>query len=436
MLALLLLVFLVFSVLWQDFLESTKHLPHTNSSFAFVSSSNQLHRNTAETVNAVTDTSAHNLDFVWSSVVGKISVKESVTSRSVIPIGSDIFPDEQERAKFYSGRWFDFSHYDDEELILARKELCRISKQTNKHNPHMVMDKVQALRRVDLEGCKDKHPYCKDSLDLFEAGISDFVLVHFGDKPEDVHHVPFFSKMREASRRRGILWPLNVQRHFGTLAQVDRDDCQWREKRQKIVWRGADTGYDGERERVVRDMFSNPDPDVDIAFGPVLLNPELKKFSRGSLSPKQMLQNKYLLSLEGNDVASGLKWMLYSASVVMMHHTRFETWGMESLLRPYVHYIPVYRNLSNLSEQLAWAKLNDDASENISKTATNFMKKFWRYSSVRIRNVEIETELKAKIVQTYQRAMSQLLADNFTLAQCSGGEGVGSFAPSANTAAV
>ena len=403
-----------------------------NSSLATVPLSNQ--RNTAGTGDTATDAIVYELDVPWSSD-GKDSVTKSVTPRSDVHLGSDIFPGEQERAKLYSGRWYNFSHYDVKELILAKKELCMISKQTNHRNPHMVMDKVQALQRVDLERCKDKHPYCKDSLDLFKAGISDLVLVHFGDKPDDVRHVPFFSKMRDASHRRGIIWPLNVQRHFGTLARVDRDDCQWSEKKQKIVWRGADTGYGGERERVVRSMFSNPDPDVDIAFGPVLLNPEMKKFSRGSLSPRQMLQNKYLLSLDGNDVASGLKWMLYSASVVLMPHTRFETWGMESLLMPYVHYIPLYQNLSNLSEQLAWAKLNDDKCYHISKTATNFMKNFWEYSSAGIQNVQIEAELKAKIVQTYQRAMSQLLADNFTLAQCSGGQGLGSFAPSANAAA-
>ena len=105
-------------------------------------------------------------------------------------------------------------------------------------SPHVVMDKVQALQKADLEGCKNKHPYCKDSLDLFKARLPDVAFIHFGDKPDDVEHLPFFSKMRDIGKRRGILWPLNVQRHFGTMAQVDSDDIVWEAKRAKIVWRG------------------------------------------------------------------------------------------------------------------------------------------------------------------------------------------------------
>ena len=267
--------------------------------------------------------------------------------------------------------------------------------------------------------CKDKHPYCRDSLDLFKAGLSDIVLIHFGDKPDDVENLPFFSKMRDATRRRGIIWPLNVQRHFGTMAQVDTGDCDWEEKKEKIVWRGADTGLNGERERIVKRMFAHTSDEVDIAFGPVLLNPEMKKFSRGGLSPDQMMRNKYLLSLDGNDVASGLKWMLYSNSVVFMPHTRFETWGMESFLKPYTHYIPLYRNLSNLSQQLVWAKQNDELCKNISNRATIFMKNFREYATAEKQNAEIEAELKEKLVRTYERVISQVFADNFTLSECS-----------------
>ena len=131
------------------------------------------------------------------------------------------------------------------------------------------------------------------------------------------------------------------------------------------------------------------------------------------------MQNKYLLSLDGNDVASGLKWMLYSNSVVFMPPTRFETWGMESFLKPYVHYIPLYRNLSNLSEQLVCAKHNDELCKNISNRATTFMKNFREYAIVEKQYTVVETELKAKLVQTYKRAVSQVFEDNFTLSQFS-----------------
>ena len=44
---------------------------------------------------------------------------------------------------------------------------------------------------------------------------------------------------------------------------------------------------------------------MDVAFQP-------------AISERRLLQYKYLLSLEGNDVATGLKWMMLSDSVVFM----------------------------------------------------------------------------------------------------------------------
>ena len=48
---------------------------------------------------------------------------------------------------------------------------------------------------------------------------------------------------------------------------------------------------------------------------------------------KEQLKCRYLLAVEGNDVASGLKWMLASNSVVLMAPPRRETWLAESRLR-------------------------------------------------------------------------------------------------------
>ena len=156
-----LLVFLFFSVLALDLSELTRSILHVNSSFAGISMLKDENRSTAGIDSAVSDTRAKELGVAWSSFDGN-SYTESDTSHSDIQPSSAIFPGEQERTRFYCGRWFDFSQYDGDELILARKELCTISKQTNKTNPHTVMDKVQALQRVDLERCKDKHTYCKD----------------------------------------------------------------------------------------------------------------------------------------------------------------------------------------------------------------------------------------------------------------------------------
>ena len=62
---------------------------------------------------------------------------------------------------------------------------------------------------------------------------------------------------------------------------------------------------------------------------------------RNRLGIEEQLQYRYLLSLEGNDVATDLKWKLASSSLVLMPKPTKEGWLMEGKLEPWVHYVPV-----------------------------------------------------------------------------------------------
>jgi hypothetical protein len=123
---------------------------------------------------------------------------------------------------------------------------------------------------------------------------------------------------------------------------------------------------------------------MDIAFHKVVqmrtnFNREYVKnhYVRKKQSLLEMNRYKYLLSVEGNDVATGLKWMLYSNSVVLMSRPTVATWAMEDLLVPYVHYIPLANDYSNLLEMVKWAEEHDEACQEISKRATEFIEHLW-----------------------------------------------------------
>lgn len=62
-------------------------------------------------------------------------------------------------------------------------------------------------------------------------------------------------------------------------------------------------------------------------------------------------------------MATGLKWMLASNSVVFMPPPRFESWAMESLLKPWAHYVPIRRDTRDLLERVSgrnrFAKVGD-----------------------------------------------------------------------------
>jgi len=92
---------------------------------------------------------------------------------------------------------------------------------------------------------------------------------------------------------------------------------------------------------------------------------------------KELLGYKYILSLPGNDVASGLKWQLASNSVVFMVKPKTMSYAMEHLLVPFVHYVPVKDDYSNLMEMVEWARANDDKCKWISHQATEYMNRLY-----------------------------------------------------------
>lgn len=56
---------------------------------------------------------------------------------------------------------------------------------------------------------------------------------------------------------------------------------------------------------------------------------------------RQHLDYKFILSLEGNDVASNLKWVMSSNSLAVMPRPTCETWFMEGRLIPNYHYVEI-----------------------------------------------------------------------------------------------
>ena len=121
----------------------------------------------------------------------------------------------------------------------------------------------------------------------------------------------------------------------------------------------------------------------------------------------EMSKYKYLLSVEGNDVATGLKWMLYSNSVVLMSPQTQATWAMEDLLLPFVHYLPLEHDYSNLLEMLEWAEQHQEACQEISKRATDYIERLWLSKQAQIDYDILRTRLATAYVNQFQQQLSQ-----------------------------
>ena len=78
------------------------------------------------------------------------------------------------------------------------------------------------------------------------------------------------------------------------------------------------------------------------------------------------MSHKYTLSLAGNTYSSSFKHELRSGGCIIRQEERSYEW-FEHFVEPWVHYVPVKWDLSDLMKQIAWAKANDDRAREIAE---------------------------------------------------------------------
>ena len=163
--------------------------------------------------------------------------------------------------------------------------------------------------------------------------------------------------------------PLDVKRHFEATNAL-KDDTPYEKKVPSLIWRGATTGQ-GLRADYVRELsragFNAKFNHVNQKREKWITSPEMM----GEFIPFETMQkHRYLLSLEGNDVATNLAYVMASNSIVIMPPPTKETWFRHGLLRPWAHYVPLESpNASLLEERIAWLDNNIDMALGIMNNA-------------------------------------------------------------------
>ena len=236
---------------------------------------------------------------------------------------------------------------------------------SNKNQAHKnYFDEIKGYYKI----LKTNHPHL-DARFIFLPGDINFTI----DK------LPVITKTRPISNRGlNVLLPLNNSRHWKPVEDVVHMDIPWEEKKNSVIWRGAATGFD-KRIPLVEKWYNFKDKSIDVGFTNFVNG--YKGNSNSSLvkdyvSMKDMLKHKYIISVEGNDVASNLKWVLASNSVCIMPKPTVESWLMESKLIPWVHYVPVKEDFSDLYDRFLYCMKNEDKMRKIIKNSTDYMNQF------------------------------------------------------------
>lgn len=201
--------------------------------------------------------------------------------------------------------------------------------------------------------------------------------------------------------QQSILFNLNYLRHFSDLEKVEDLDIPYEKKKNVLVWRGSDTGYGFgnnipyrpvSRQTLVEQYASSPYPEIDVGLSSFSNNKnknlqETKTFQqyvKPKMKIKEMLRHKFILSVEGNDVATNMKWILNSNSVAFCPPFTMNSWILEENLQPYEHYIPVHYDFHDLPEKVEWSIHHPEQCKTISKQAKEYMKQFMDYHQERV----------------------------------------------------
>jgi len=191
----------------------------------------------------------------------------------------------------------------------------------------------------------------------------------FGDVTE-VPQVPSFVKSRpiHGDNANSVVLKLDSVRHFDFI----NDPIHFRDKKDLIVWRGDATR--AHRKEMLEAISQNPLCDIGCTN---LIGPDFKpEWKKPPMTLSQQLEYKYILSIEGNDVATNLKWIMSSNSLCFMKAPVYETWFMEPMLIPGKHYVLLKNDYSDLDEKIEFYKNRPDEAEEIIRNAHEYLLDF------------------------------------------------------------
>jgi hypothetical protein len=188
----------------------------------------------------------------------------------------------------------------------------------------------------------------------------------FGDV-RVVPDVAMFVKSRpiHARNENSLVMKLEKFRHFYFPPDINR----FEDKRPIAVWRGGE--HNPKRVALMNSFRGHRLCDVGYTHVPPS-DPRHSAFLR----PTEQMAYKYVISIEGNDVATNLKWILASNSLCIMPAPVYETWFMEGRLRPDEDYVRVADDFADLEDKILYYERHPAEAQEIIRNANRHAAQF------------------------------------------------------------
>lgn len=227
-----------------------------------------------------------------------------------------------------------------------------------------------------------------ESLRFFDKRLAFHYL--FGD----ITHIPPYPTLLKSR-------PIGVDNHNAVLMKLNRirhfifvnDTLPFEAKIDKLIWRGG--VHMPHRIAFMERFFDHPLCDIGQTN-----KDKTPHWIKNRMSIKEQLGYKFILSIEGNDVASNLKWAMSSNSLVLMTKPKFETWFMEGKLIPSHHYVLLQEDYSDLEAKMHYYTRHTHEAKTIITNANAYVEQF--------KNKQQEELISYQVLQKYFEKSQQI----------------------------
>lgn len=269
----------------------------------------------------------------------------------------------------------------------AREELLR---QLDQHpNRDAILKRVEYYcRTFDLQG-KDIPAFDKESITIGDStlkSLSNHGKVYFFDTfqylryfPKELRYIPLFGDITEVpalpsvtksrpisgTKNNSVLLKLDKIRHFTFV----NDKKRWIDKEPRLV--GRSKARQPHRQRFLKLYHGHPMCNigqVNTDMNPQWIEPRM--------TIDEHLNYRFILCLEGNDVASNLKWVMSSNSLAVSAPLVYETWYMEGKLKGGEHFVEIKPDYSDLIEKMEYYNEHPKEAQEIIENAHRYVVQF------------------------------------------------------------
>lgn len=239
------------------------------------------------------------------------------------------------------------------------------------------------------------HMYGSENVQLKSHNYKKYAPILSGsgnDRFADILTPTYEDWARAVNQATGEVFP-NECRTYPKIVRIP-----WKDKITKAVFRGSSTGAgstpDTNQRLKVLEIAKANDKYMDV--GITKWNLRIRKhetddffriIERSSypvvapLSLQEQSKFKYIITLEGHVAAYRLSYEMSSGSVILLATSDYDMWFYK-FLEPWVHFVPVNADLSDLVDRIKWCTRNDAKCEKIAENAYNFYSNYLGASGV------------------------------------------------------